>query len=197
MIINKCKFAYTQQRASVMINLEPGIQWTHSSTLIGKNAANCCIYPRTSTKFDHLIFLSFLSSKTRRKHTKLQIWVMSTETPLFVRWDKLSVQFSRSVMSNSLQPHELQHARLPYLHYLPEFAQTHVHWVNDAIQLSHPLSPPSPPASMFSSIRVFSSESALCIGWSNYWRFNFSIVSSNEYSGFNFFKIDWFDLLVV
>ena len=113
MIINKCKFAYTQQRASVMINLEPGIQWTHSSTLIGKNAANCFIYPRTSTKFDHLIFLSFLSSKTRRKHTKLQIWVMSTETPLFVRWDKLSVQFSRSVMSNSLQLHELQHTRPP------------------------------------------------------------------------------------
>ena len=111
MIINKCKFAYIQQRASVMINLEPGIQWTHSSTLIGKNAANCCIYPRTSTKFDHLIFLSFLSSNTRRKHTKLQIWVMSTETPLFVRWDKLSVQFSRSVMSDSLQPRELQHAR--------------------------------------------------------------------------------------
>ena len=82
-------------------------------TLIGKSGANCCIYPRASTKFDHLIFLSFLSSKTRRKHTKLQIWVLSTETPLLVRWDKLSIQFSHSVVSNSLWPHEPQPARPP------------------------------------------------------------------------------------
>ena len=54
--------------------------------------------------------------------------------------------FSRSVVSDSLRPHRLQHARLPVLHHLPEFAQTHVHWVNDAIQPSHPLSSPSPPA---------------------------------------------------
>ena len=49
-------------------------------------------------------------------------------------------------MSNSLRPHRLQHARLPVLHCLPEFAQTHVHWVGDAIQPSHPLLSPSPPA---------------------------------------------------
>ena len=49
--------------------------------------------------------------------------------------------FSRSLMSDSLWPHGLQHARLPVLHYLLEFAQTHVHWVSDAIQSSHPLSP--------------------------------------------------------
>ena len=57
------------------------------------------------------------------------------------------VQFSRSVMSDSLQPHESQHARLPVHHQLPEFTQTHVHWVGDAIQPSHPLTFPSPPAS--------------------------------------------------
>ena len=49
-------------------------------------------------------------------------------------------------MSNSLPPHGLQHARLPFLHYLPECAQSHVHWVNDAIQSSHPLLSASPPA---------------------------------------------------
>ena len=54
--------------------------------------------------------------------------------------------FSCSDVSNSLQPHELQHARLPYPHYLPEFAHTYVHWVGDAIQPSHPLLSPSPPA---------------------------------------------------
>ena len=52
-------------------------------------------------------------------------------------------QFSHSVMSDSLQPHELQHARPPWL---LEFPQTHVHRVGDAIQPSHPLSSPSPPA---------------------------------------------------
>ena len=58
-----------------------------------------------------------------------------------------SVQFSRSVMSNSLRPHESQHARPPCPSQLPEFTQTHAHWVSDAIQPSHPLSSPSPPTS--------------------------------------------------
>ena len=57
-----------------------------------------------------------------------------------------SVQFSHSVMSDSLRPHGLQHARPPVHHQLPEFTQTHVHWVGDAIQPSDPLSSPSPPA---------------------------------------------------
>ena len=54
-------------------------------------------------------------------------------------------------------------------HYLPEFAQTHVYWVSDAIQTSHPLLPPAPLVISFPSIRVFSSESALHIRWPNYW----------------------------
>ena len=49
-------------------------------------------------------------------------------------------------MSDSLRPHELQHARLPCLSQLMDLAQTHVHPVSDAIQLFHPLSPSSPPA---------------------------------------------------
>ena len=57
-----------------------------------------------------------------------------------------SVQFSRSVVFDSLRPHESQNARFPVHHQLPEFTQTHVHRVSDAIQPSHPLSSPSPPA---------------------------------------------------
>ena len=57
----------------------------------------------------------------------------------------LLLLFSCSIMSVSLQPHRMQHARLPY-HQLVELVQTHVHWVGDAIQPSHPLSSPSPPA---------------------------------------------------
>ena len=57
-----------------------------------------------------------------------------------------SVQFSRSVVSNSLRAHKSQHARPPCPYQLPEFTQTHVHRVSDAIQPSHPLLSPSPPA---------------------------------------------------
>ena len=85
----------------------------------------------------------------------------------------------------------------PILHCLPEFAQTHVRWVSDAIQppiLCHPhlLLP-----SLFPSIRVFSSESVLSIRWPKYWSFSFSISPSNEYSGLISFRIDWFDFLAV
>ena len=86
---------------------------------------------------------------------------------------------------------------LPVRHQLPELAQTNVHQVSDAIQPSHPLSSPSPPASIFPSIRVFSSESVLRIRWPKYWSFSFSISPSNEYSGLISFRIDWFDLLAV
>ena len=107
-------------------------------------------------------------------------------------------QFSSSVMSNSSIPHGLQHPGFPVHHQLPELAQTHVHWVGDAIQSSHPLSPSSPLAFNVSQhVRVFSSESALCISWPNYWSLSFSISPSNEYSGLISFRIYWFDLLAV
>ena len=83
------------------------------------------------------------------------------------------------------------------LHCLPELAQTDVHWVGNAIQPSHPLLPPSSLPSVFPSIRVFSSESALHVKWPKYWSFSFSISPSNEYSGLISFRIDWFHFLAV
>ena len=93
-------------------------------------------------------------------------------------------------------PMDCSTSGFPVLYYLLEFAQIHVHW-NDAIQSSHPLLPPSPPASIFPSIRVFFNKSALHIRWSKYWSFSFNISPSNEYSGLISFRIDWFDLLAV
>ena len=84
---------------------------------------------------------------------------------------------------------------LPVHHQLPESTQTHVHRVGDAIQPSHPLLVPSPPAFNLSSIRVFSNESALRIRWPKYWRFSFNISPFNEYSGLISFRMDWLDLL--
>ena len=84
----------------------------------------------------------------------------------------------------------------PVHHQLPEFTQTHVHCVGDAIQPSHPLSSPSPPALNLSSFRVFSNESALRMRWPKYWNFSFNIITSNEYPGL-IFRMDWLDLLAV
>ena len=85
----------------------------------------------------------------------------------------------------------------PVHHQLPEFTQTHVHRVSDAIQPSHPLLSPSPPAFNLFQHQVFSSESVLRIRWSKYWNFSFSICPSNEYSGLISFRMDWLDLLAV
>ena len=87
---------------------------------------------------------------------------------------------------------------LPVHHQFPEFTQTHVHRVGDAIQPSHPLSspllllPPIPP-----SITVFSNESTLCMRWPKYWSFSFSIIPSKEIPGLISFRMDWLDLLAV
>ena len=85
----------------------------------------------------------------------------------------------------------------PVLHYLPEFAQTHDHWVSDAsnhLLFCHPL---LLLPSMFPSVRVFSSGSALCIRRPKYRGFSFSTSPSNEYSGLISFRVDWLDLLAV
>ena len=90
------------------------------------------------------------------------------------------------------------HTRLPCSYPFPELAQAHILWVGDAIQQSCLLSSPSPPASIFTSIRVLESNVlALLIRWPKHWSFSFSISPSSEYAGLISFRIDWFDLLAV
>ena len=107
-------------------------------------------------------------------------------------------QFSRSVVSNSLRPHESQQARPPCPSPTPR-----VHSDSTSIKsvmpsshliLGHPLLllPPIPP-----SIRVFSNESTLVMRWPKYWSFSFSIIPSKEISGLISFRMDWLDLLAV
>ena len=105
-------------------------------------------------------------------------------------------QFSHSVVSDSLQPHGLQHARLPCPSPTPRACS------NSCLSSwwCHPtISPSSRPLlllpSILPSIRVFSSESVLRIRWPKYWSFSFSISPSNEYSGLISFRIDWLNLL--
>ena len=108
-----------------------------------------------------------------------------------------SVQFSGSVVSNSLQPHGLQHTMPP----CPSPTSRACSNSCPSSQWCHPTISSSPPVlllpSVFLSIRVFSNESVLHIRWPKYWSFSFSISPSNEYSGLISFRMDWLDLLAV
>ena len=107
------------------------------------------------------------------------------------------VQFSWVAQScpTLCNPMDCSTPGLPVHHQLLEFTQTHVHWVGDAIQPSHPLSSLSP-AFNFPNIRFFSNESAFRIRWPKYWSFSFNISPSNEHSGLISFRMDWLDLLL-
>ena len=112
------------------------------------------------------------------------------------------VQFSPVIQScpTICDPMDWSTPGFPIHYQLPELTQTHVHRVGDAIQPSHPLSSPSPPAFNLSQHlglfqRPFSK--VLCIRWPKNWSFSFSISPSNEYSGLISFRMDWLDLLAV
>ena len=105
-------------------------------------------------------------------------------------------QFSCSVMSNSLQPHGLQHTRHPCPSPSPGACSNSCPssgWCHPTISCS--VTPLSLLPSVFPSIRVFSNESVLRIRWPKNW--SFTISPSNEYPGLFSFRIDWFDLLAV
>ena len=99
-------------------------------------------------------------------------------------------------MSDSLRPHGLQHARLPFPSpisgaysnpCLSKLPSNHLIFCCPFLLLP----------SIFPSVRVFSNESVLCIRWPKYWSFSFSISFFNEYSGLISFRMDWLDLLAV
>ena len=115
-----------------------------------------------------------------------------------------SVQFSSVTQScpTLCDPMNRSTPGLPVHHHLPEFTQTHVHQVSDAIQPSHPLSISSSVhlillPSIPSSIKVFSNESTLRMRWPKYWRFRFSIIPSKEHPRLISFRMDWLDVLAV
>ena len=104
---------------------------------------------------------------------------------------------SCSVMSDSLRPHEQQHARplsITNSQSSPKPMSIELVMPSNHLILCHPL---LLLPSIFPSLRVFSSESALLIRWPKYWSFSFSVRSSNEYPGLISFRIDWLDLLAV
>ena len=121
---------------------------------------------------------------------------------VWIVWEKgihTSVQFSSVTQTcpTLCDPMGCSTPGLPVHHQLPESTLTHVHWVSDAIQPSHPLSSSSPPALNLSQHQGRCNESALRIRWPKYWSVSFTISSSNEYLWIISFRKDWFDLLAL
>ena len=120
-------------------------------------------------------------------------WRYTTTLSVFL------VQFSSLAQScpTLCDPMNCSTPGLPVYHQFLESTQTHVHWVSDAIQPSHPLLSLLLLPSVFPSIRVFSNESVLCIRWPKYWSCSFNISPINEHPGLISFRMDWLDLLAV
>ena len=126
-------------------------------------------------------------------------------------WINTSVKCAGDILSESIQSSSVQSLirvrlcdpmnrttpGLPVHHQLLGFTQTHVHWVRDAIQPSHSLSSPSPPAFNLSQHQGLLKQVLLWIRWPKYWSYSFSISPFNEYSGLISFRMDWLDLLAV
>ena len=111
----------------------------------------------------------------------------------------LEVQFSSVTQSCPTihDPMDCSMPGLPVHHQFPEFTQTDVHWVSDAIQPSHPVVLVSSRLQSLPASGSFPNELAIHIRWPKYWSFSFSISPSKEYSGLISFRMDWLDLLAV
>ena len=144
----------------------------------------------------HYCFMWEMVQELKEKavcHQFRSVWIHSVMKQEF-RAEGNSVQFSRSVASDSLRPHGLQHARPPCPWSLPKLMSIESVMPSNHLILCRPL---LLLPSIFPSIRVFSNESALYIRWPKYWSFSFNVSPSNEHSGLISFRVDWLDLLAV
>ena len=148
-----------------------------SSTKWSTQEPTSPVSPALSGEFFYLWATSYFLSLDNANLYSISIDLWS-----FMSWLPLVCCFCSVAQSCSTlcDPMDCSTPGFRILQYLPEFAETHVHWVDDAMQLSHLLSPSSPPAFNL-SIRVFSSESALSIRWPKFWSFCFIISPANGY----------------
>ena len=135
-----------------------------------------------------LLPLSQISGQILYCYISVKSLTVSTVTMILFFLTDFSVQLSHSVVSNSLWPHG-GGSTLGFSvhHQLLEFTQTHVHWVGDAIQPSHPLLSPPPPTFNLSQQQDLFQWVSLCIRWPKYWSFSFGISPFNNIQ-------DWFPL---
>ena len=123
-------------------------------------------------------------------------WYLYPQRPKAV-FQFSSVQSLSCVWTFFCNPMDCSMPGLPVHHQLLEFTQSHVHWVGEAIQPSHPLSFPSPPAFHLSQNQSLFQWVGPSCQLAKFWSFGFSVHSSSEYSGLTSFRINWFDLHAV
>ena len=132
------------------------------------------------------------------RQREMNLLKKSLISSIIMKLSTASVQFSRSVVSDCLQPHGSQHARPPCPSPTPgvhsKLVPIESVMPSSYLIFCHPLLllPPIPP-----SIRVFSNESTLRMRCPKDWRFSFSIIPSKEIPGLISFRMDWLDLLVI
>ena len=138
-----------------------------------------------------------MSFPTKRNPSFLGKWLIASLRQELYRMNLGPLQFSHTVVTDSLRPHGLQHARVPCSSHSQNLLK--LMSTESVMQSNHlilcPLFLLLP--SIFPSIRVFSNESTLHIRWPKYWRFSFSIIPSNEHSGLISLGLNWCDLLAV
>ena len=184
----KLKDAYSLEE--VMTNLDSILKSRDITLPIKVHLVKAMVFPVVIYRFESWT----VKKAEHRRIDAFELWC----------WRRLSrvqfssVQFSHSVVSSSLWPHESQQARPPCpitnSQSSPKPMSIESVMLFSHLILCRPLLllPPIPP-----SIRVFSNESTLCMRWPNYWSFSFNISPSNEYPKLISFRMDWLDFLAV
>jgi len=157
--------------------------------IAGRNINNLRYAHNTTFMAENEEELKSLLMKVKAESEKVGLKLNIQKTKIVLSSPISSVQFSRSVMSDSLQPHESQHARPLCPSPTPGVHSDSRPSTSSHLILCHPLLllPSIPP-----SIRVFSNESSLLMRWPKYWSFSFSIIPSKEIPGL-IFRMDWLD----
>ena len=144
--------------------------------------------PSWSKFYDSMIYILSPDRACRIVDTQKNVEWMN-EWPGLALSELLLLLFSHPVISDSLQPHELQHTRPPCPSPSPRFAQVLIHCIDDAIQPSHPLMPSS--ALNLSQHQGLFHWVSCSYQMTKIWSFSFSVSPSNEYSGLISLQIDW------
>ena len=152
---------------------------------------NMCIRHQYSPWQNHTYIIKWVMAELA---LETECYIYSLQLNILINLHWISQTSHKSVMKEKVtqlcptlcNPMDYSIPDFPVHHQLLELAQTHLHWVGNPIQSSHPLSSPLLLSSIFPSIR-----------WPKYWSFSFSISPSNGYSGLNSFRIDWLALLAV
>ena len=154
--------------------------------------------------FSTIVISKYFINRISKSSCYIQILIIQWQSSLFrdilfswaywnIFWRPVQLS-SVETLCPTLQPYVYSRPGLPVHHQLPEFTQTHVHWV-DSIQPSHPLSYPSPPALNLSQQHGLFKWVSSSHQVAKNWRFSFNISLSNDYSGLISFRVDWLDLL--